>query len=357
MENRLPLCKEQLKKIDVKFFLNELLEAIKYISIFETKIQDSRLEQIVYLPKLEIGEVISSLKIEGIHTKIENYYQEQLFSDGSNLDYQEMNNHMIALQKGTWLSMVYGFTNDVIKEIHKILFSNVNSIKQGILIGDYKRVNNYIGRDNIKIYTPPTFEETQMYMDDLIAFMNDNSIDVHPLIKCAIIHAQFESIHPFEDGNGRIGRLLIPIYLCKSSLLDAPLFYISEAIEKDKYLYYNSLTQTRGGNYNEWIKYFLKKCIIQSQKHIELMDKIDKLYAKTTQEIEKITNSVVFPKLVKSIFINPIISSKKMADNLKVSISQANRYLRCLEEAKILYKDDKKRNIIYYFGELLDMIS
>lgn len=356
METRLPFCKEQVKKVESSKFLKELLEAVKYLSIFETKIEDSRLEDVIYLPKLEMTEIMSSLKIEGTHTKIEDYYQGQLFPEEVNLEMTELKNHNIALKNGTRMARIEGFTNENIQEIHKLLFSESKNIKAGISIGKYKKVNNYIGRDNIRIYEPPKVEETLEYMNDLISFMNDSSIELHPLIKCAIIHAQFESIHPFEDGNGRIGRLLIPIYICQSGLLSAPLFYISESIEKDKYLYYNLLTETRVGDYNAWIKYFLQKCTIQAKKHIELMKNIDMLYKTTSENIARITNSVLTPKLVKSIFMNPIITSKKMSENLNVSITQANRYLRSLEEAKILYKNDRKRGISYYFGELLNLI-
>ncbi len=236
------------------------------------------------------------------------------------------------------------------------MFSNAKNIKAGITIGDYKKVNNYIARNNIRVFNPPKVEETQTYMDDLINFINDDNSTVHPLIKCAVIHAQFESIHPFEDGNGRIGRILIPIYLCYSGLIKAPLFYISEAIDDDKYLYYNTLTETRTGNYNLWIKYFLQKCTIQAKKHIKFIQNIDELYKKITQQVEKITNSVLTPKLVRVIFENPIITSKKMAASLDLSITQANRYLRVLEEEKILYANDRKRNISYFFGELLSLI-
>ncbi|HCS25798.1 MAG TPA: hypothetical protein DIU44_07780 [Acholeplasmatales bacterium] len=356
MNDVLPFCNEQLKKISSEEFLPELLETVRYISIFETKIEDSRLEKCVYLPKMEISEIVSSLRIEGTHTKIEDYYQGELFPEEKSVELTEFKNYTSALKKGTRLVKYEGFTNEVIKDIHKMMFSNVKNIKAGITIGDYKKVNNYIARDNIRVYSPPKVEETQEYMNDLMNFINDDSPIIHPLVKCAVIHAQFESIHPFEDGNGRIGRILIPIYLCYAGLIGAPLFYISEAIDDDKYLYYNSLTETRTGNYNLWIKYFLQKCTIQAKKHIKFIQNIDELYKKITQQVEQITNSVLTPKLVRVIFENPIITSKKMAESLNLSITQANRYLRALEEEKILYTNERKRNISYYFTELLSLI-
>ena len=96
-------------------------------------------------------------------------------------------------------------------------------------------------------------------MDELIEFMNDFEDGIHPLIKAAIIHSQFESIHPYSDGNGRVGRLLVSLYLYKAKVINFPFFYISEAISVDKGIYYNMLTNSREDNYNEWVKYFLKK--------------------------------------------------------------------------------------------------
>ena len=359
MENNdLPLCKEQLKKIDVSIFINELLDAVKYLSIFETKLLDTKLPDFIFLPKLELNEIVSSLKIEGTSTKIEDYYENQLLPiDQRSLETTELYNYINALDKGMRIVKIDGFTHENIKEFHKMLFCESKNIKKRITIGDYKKVNNYIGNDNKKSYIPPTFDKTLIYMDDLIDFMNDTDQTFHPLIKCAVMHAQFESIHPFEDGNGRLGRFLVPIYLCSTKLLRGPLFYISEAIEKDKFLYYRCLDETRNGDYNLWIKYFLQKCSIQSKKHIEFMNKIDSLYQKTTDNISNITNSVITPKIVNTIFKDPIISSKMMAESLSISLTQANRYLKCLEENKILYRNDKKRNVTYYFAELLSLID
>ena len=357
MEIKLPSCEEQVKKIKLESFISELLDAVKYLSIYETKIKESRVEKIIFLPSLELQEVVSSLKIEGTHTKIEDYFEEQLIDEQGDDSIKELTNYREALNKGCRLAIFEGFNHEYFYNIHQLLFKNSKSIKRNSTIGAYKKKNNYIGHDNVHVYDPPASCETEKYMQDLIDFINKEDINLHPLIKCAIIHAQFESIHPFEDGNGRMGRLLIPIYLCQSKLLDAPLFYISEAIEKDKYQYYNSLTETRDGDYNVWIKYFLNKCIIQSKKHIEYMDLINKLYEKTTKKIEEITNSVVSRRLVDSIFTRPITSSRVMAKDLGVSVSQAKRYLVSLGKAKILFSNDKKRNVTYYFGELLQIVS
>jgi len=96
-------------------------------------------------------------------------------------------------------------------------------------------------------------------MTELIDFMNDTADNLNPLIKAAIIHSQFESVHPFSDGNGRVGRLLVSLYFFKAAVINFPFFYLSETISLDKAVYYNMLTDSRNNNYNNWIKYFQKK--------------------------------------------------------------------------------------------------
>lgn len=106
------------------------------------------------------------------------------------------------------------------------------------------------------VFIPPSYTETKKYMDELIDYMNDVNDGINPLVKAAIIHSQFESIHPFEDGNGRVGRLLISLHLYKARVINFPFFYMSEAISQDKRIYYNMLTASRENSYDEWIRFF-----------------------------------------------------------------------------------------------------
>ena len=112
-------------------------------------------------------------------------------------------------------------------------------------------------------------------MDELIDFMNDTKIDINPLIKTAIIHSQFQSIITIDDGNGRVGRLLISLCLYKFNVIKVPFFYVSEAISQNKIIYYNKLTDSRKNDYTEWIKFFLKMCTVQAEKHIKYIDSLD----------------------------------------------------------------------------------
>lgn len=347
----------ELEKLSITNFSKELIDAITNLSIYETKIKDMRLDGFVYLPRLNIIEALSSMQIEGTKTTMEEVISSEIFPDVKNPDIQEIRNHNSALKRGAIVVKVDGFSEENIKRLHYDLMQGIKNKNKNAAIGEYKTNNNCIRNSSgVIVYNAPDKNETKKYMDDLINFMNKGEIIYHPLVNAAIIHAQFESIHPFDDGNGRLGRLLIPLYLYSKNVIDAPLFYVSEAIGKDKYRYYTTLQETRDGDYNEWIKYFLEKCAIQAKKHIEFLDNINKLYDKMENSINKIFNSGKNIEILKALFRYPIINSVKLAETINVSLVQAGRFLKELERQKVLFSDGKKRNTSYQFGELLGYI-
>lgn len=356
MGKELELIEYQLDKIDINYFLSELMEAIKYLAVYETKISDCRIEDGIFLPRLQQKEALSSLKIEGTQTTMNDIIADEIVPNEKNADLIEIKNHSTAIMKASEAVKFSGFSNDLIKEIHKTLLTKVRKKNKSIILGEYKRKDNFIVNSvGTKIFTPPSYTETNKYMDDLLKFMNDKTISLHPLIRSAIVHAQFESIHPFEDGNGRVGRLLITVFLYYHQVINAPLFYISEALQEDKISYYNYLTKSRDGHYNEWIKYFLSKCTVQAKKHINYIDSINHLYSETDKIVSKIikTNS---KNVLKVLFDYPLLTAKVLSKEIDISMQQAKRYLKLLENEKILIADDKQRNTTYYFIELINLI-
>ena len=193
-------------------------------------------------------------------------------------------------------------------------------------------------------------------MNDLLDFIINDS-NYNDLVKAALFHSQFESIHPFDDGNGRVGRILIPIYLFYKEKINAPLFYISEAFNEDKVRYYKMLTESRTGDINLWIKYFLDKCSKQANKHIDFVNNVNALYDKTIDSVQKNLNTSMVNKIVDAIFEFPQISAKKLSEKIGVSMTQSIRYLNTLVESKILETDEQKRNKSYYLYELIELLS
>ncbi|MGN0170914.1 MAG: Fic family protein [Lachnospiraceae bacterium] len=353
----LQFIKERLNDYDVSYFVNELFEASKELGRLEAKIDSYRFNSIL-VPMLHKKEAISSMYIEGTQTTISDVFENEV-SPKSNPDKttQEVENHSRTLVYGADFLRTEDFSNAFIQKLHELMLTGIINKSKEETLGRYKTKKNFIVNSvGTVVFEPPSEKETKKYMDELITFMNDMNDGINPLIKAAIIHSQFESIHPFEDGNGRVGRLLVSLYLFKSKVINVPFFYISEAISQDKAVYYNKLTDTRRNNYNEWIKFFLQKIIVQTSKHIKYIDTLNQLYEKTKKIVQESTKSAKCDDIVECLFTHPVLTSSYLSKRLDVSIGQAKRYLNILEEKQVLMKNDRQRNQMFYFVELLDMV-
>lgn len=341
---------------DIGTFVNELVTASKYLGILESKIDSYQFNGIL-IPMLQKKEAISSMYIEGTQTTITDVLKNEISPQPSDEKMRiEVRNHIRTLIFGADHLRTGKFTHTFIKQIHEHMMKGIVSPGLEKTLGKYKINDNQIKSSTGKVvYTPPAASETKKYMDELISFMNNSDDGLNPLIKAAMIHSQFESIHPFSDGNGRIGRLLISLYFYKAKVINFPFFYISEAINMDKTVYYNMLTDSRSNSLDEWIKYFLHKVAIQTQKHIGYIDALDSLYTKTKDTVKECINSPKFDEIIECLFTHPVLNAKLLEDELAVSRGQVIRYLNALEEKRILLCDDRKRGKTYFFAELLDL--
>lgn len=346
--------KERVGEYDANKFIDEIVTASKLLGLLEAKISSYQFNSII-IPMLHKKEAISSMYIEGTQTTITDVLENEVKASNTNRKIMmEVNNHTKTLIYGADYLRVDGFSNTFIKKIHELMLDGIIAKSKEESLGKYKEKDNFIVNSIGRVvFQPPSHIETQKFMDELVAYMNDSSDGVNPLIKAAIAHAQFESIHPFEDGNGRVGRLMVSLYLFKAKVINFPFFYISEAISQDKAVYYNQLTGTRTGDYNNWIKYFLQKIIIQAQNHIKYIDELNDLYVKTKNDLMEIINSPKYDNILECLFTQPVLTAKYLAEKLDVSAGQANRYLAAMEEKHILLGDDKKRNRRFYFAELI----
>ncbi len=207
------------------------------------------------------------------------------------------------------------------------------------------------------IYTPPQHaDEVQSLMNNLEKFINDDTIsDIDPLIKMAIIHHQFESIHPFYDGNGRVGRIINVLYLCLKGLLDLPILYLSRFIIENKHDYYILLQEVRDkNNWQEWIAFMLKGVIRTSQESIFLIKEILKLMLSLKNTIREKHPKIYSQDLINSICKYPYTKIDFMAKDLKIHRQTAANYLNILSEEKILIKYTIGRSNYYLNQKLID---
>ena len=352
----LEYIKNRINDFDVRSFINELADASKSLGILEAKIDSYQFNSIL-IPMLQKKEAVSSMYIEGTQTTITDVLKSeinpQLDDDKLRI---EVNNHVRALSYGADHLRTGKFTHSFMKKLHEYMMTGILSPGLEKTLGKYKQKDNQIkSSTGAIVYNPPSASETKKYMDELISFMNNEAVGLNPLIKSAIIHSQFESIHPFSDGNGRIGRILVSLYLYKAKVINFPFFYISEAINMDKAVYYRMLTDSRTNSLDEWIKYFLHKVSIQTTKHIGYIDALNSLYTKTKILVKDCINSPKYDEIIECLFTRPVLNARMLEDQLAVSHGQAVRYLNTLEEKHVLLGDDRKRGKTFFFAELIDL--
>ncbi len=352
----LKFLKERANDYNVSYFINDLADASKNLGILEAKISTYQFNSIL-VPMLHKKEAISSMYIEGTQTTISDVLRNDVNpkNDFDKIKI-EVDNHTRTLIFGSRYLDTDNFSHSFIQKIHYCMLNGI--IQEGYedTLGKYKVKDNHIQNSLGRVvFIPPSHKETKKYMDELIDFMNDIDDGINPLIKAAMIHSQFESIHPFSDGNGRVGRLLVSLYLYKAKVINFPFFYISEAISEDKSIYYNMLTDSRISNYNKWIMYFLRKIIIQAKKHIGYIDSLNRLYIKTKRTVKENINSPKFDVIIDCLFTHPILNASFLEDKLNISRGQAIRYLNILEAEHILLGDDRKRGRTFCFDELLTL--
>ena len=212
--------------------------------------------------------------IEGTQTTITDVLKSEINSQPNDEKiHLEVRNHIRTLILGADHLRTGKFTHSFMKQINEYMMTGIIAPDLEKTLGKYKLKDNQIkSSTGTIVYIPPAASETKKYMDELLSFMNSSEDGINPLIKAAMIHSQFESIHPFSDGNGRIGRVLINLYLYKAQVINFPFFYISEAINMDKAVYYRMLTDSRINSLDEWIKCFLRKVSVQTIKHIGYID-------------------------------------------------------------------------------------
>jgi len=277
-------------------------------------------------------------------------------------DVIEVVNYVKAIQYGLTRMKEFPLSLRLIKEIHAILLEGGRgSLKNP---GEFRTSQNWIGPPGCTLSTatfvPPTVPEMQIALGDLeLFFYNEKYIPA--LIKIALIHAQFETIHPFLDGNGRMGRLLITFWLCHQQILSEPLLYLSYYFKQNRIEYYDRLMEVRKkGNWEGWIKFFLKGVAEVSDESIGAAKQIIQLKDVNSKILYvKNNNNSNYQRLLDALFYSPIISKNQVAKILDVSYPTASSVVDDFCELNIL-KDDtptQTRNKRYIFVDYLNILE
>lgn len=364
--------------IDINKIINKLINANTKIAVYNEKLKNSKIRSELLMDLLSLKEAMESTKIEGTQVTMDEMFEYKADEKHPTNDIIEVINYYTALKIGEDLLRTLPISSRFIKKLHEILMSgNVRGGNKSP--GNFRTTQNYIGPKGCTIETasfvPPEPQLVDEYMSNLEKYINEYD-DINDLIKLAIIHSQFETIHPFLDGNGRIGRILIPLYLFDKKILRNANFFVSESLEKDKFKYYQLLNNTRvvitdeednkeqylkdmqtaKNNFTEWVEFFLESCIKQCDKDLEKIDAIESLYEKIYDKAKELIRTPGILQVIDLIFEYPIFTTKLIRDKIKIAPATLNGYLAKLVEAKVIYSDGKNRNRKYFFYDLLNII-
>jgi len=308
-----------------------------------------------------VKEATTSNRIEGTRTNMEEaLVEEEDIHPEKKDDWAEVQNYIKAINASIKELERLPLSNRLIKMTHKIILSGVRGKYK--VPGEFRNSQNWIGATlKDAVFVPPHHNEVMELMSDLEKFLNNEEQYIPHLIKIAIAHYQFETIHPFLDGNGRLGRLLITLYLVSNQLLTKPSLYLSAFFEKNKGYYYDNLmTVRRNSDLTQWIKFFLVGIIETSKESIQVFKDILRL--KEDIEVNKLSKlgskTEKAQLLLKQLYRQPIVDAKKVAEVVGVSASTANRLIKDFVALNILSEQtDFKRNRKFIFRAYVDIFK
>ncbi len=344
--------------IDQTYFFEELIDATTKLEVYKEKIKDSKLDSSWFMPTLQQKEALASSQLEGTQATLDGVLINQVTPNNKDKNLNEVTNYYLATVQGYETLKKHDFSDEFFFEIHKSLMQG--NVRKPSLIGEYRKEQNYIGKydkTHAITFIPPAPDNVPKLMNNLISYINKPSDKFRPLVRTAIIHAQFETIHPFMDGNGRVGRILIPMYLFAQKQIELPCFFISEALERDKLKYYTLLNNTRtSGDWNEWIKFFLTTVTKQCEKYIQIITEINELYSKHMEIACNMARSSNMVDIINALYQYPVANAKQIVALTQIPTTSVNRYLNQLVENKILFTDNKRRNRTFFYYDLLEIL-
>ncbi len=304
-------------------------------------------------------EAVDSNKIEGTKTEIDDLFvNENLFVGEKRNEVEEVKNYIKALNYGIKRLSDLPISTRFIKEIHQVLMDGVRGKNKQP--GDFRQSQNWIGGVTIEDahFVPPAHHHIFELMSDLEKFLHYN--DSPDLIKAGLVHFQFETIHPFLDGNGRVGRLLIILFLVEKKILSKPVFYISEFFEKNRSLYYQNLDIARDDfGLEKWIKFFLVGVYETADKNLKTLQKIMHLKSESENKILNLGRKSKNAKIILDyLFTTPIININTVVDLTKTSKTASGDLVKDLIKIGILKEiNDVKRNRLFSFEEYVNLFE
>ena len=318
-----------------------------------------------YVPNIDLfismhilKEATQSSKIEGTQTNMEEALLEKEDIPVDKRDeWQEVQNYVAAMNHAVQLLATLPLSSRLMRETHQVLLQGVRGEHKQP--GEFRNSQNWIGGSNINnaVFVPPVHTSIGELMSDIEKFIHNDAVFVPELLKIAIVHYQFETIHPFLDGNGRAGRLLITLYLVGVHLLKRPILYLSDYFERNRNQYYSSLMQVREKNdIEQWLKFFLRGVIEISEQSIATLSEVMQLQKDVDEKIQTLKSKTHNAKIVVNhLYQHPMADATKIASFTGLSNPSAYKLIADLERLGILTETTGgKRGKNYVFQSYLN---
>lgn len=321
----------------------------------------------VMLSTLALNEAVKSLRLEGTVTEPAEVYAresgESYIAKEKYNDLQEVINYRHAMIDAKTTVEIYPISLHLIRSLHKRLMMNVRGGDKNP--GEFRTTQNWIGPKGCPIekatYVPPSPVRLDDHLANFESLSQIENESLDPIIHAALVHAQFELIHPFDDGNGRIGRLLIPLLLHKRGMLSSPSLYMSDYFDAHEDQYKASLGAISAhDDWAGWTRFFLTAVRIQAEDNCERIDKLTDLYDDMKNRISAATHSQHAIKILDAIFNTPIFTSTQFIDSTGLKRATANYLLTRLKDSKILAvfrQGAGRRATLHIAGEIMDLIA
>ncbi len=352
-----PLPPDPKLKIDDEM-MTLLVEANRHLAQLDTAsrlVPNADLFVSMYVRK----EALISSQIEGTQCTLDDVLDPEIDMN-SNADVSDVINYVKAAQFTLQRNKNLPICNRLLREAHAILMQYVRGQEKNP--GEFRHSQNWIGPANCTLkearYIPPNVEDMQDALADLEKYINENS-QYDPLIRAGLIHYQFETIHPFLDGNGRIGRLLILLYLMEQKLLSKPVIYVSCFLKKNQIEYYDRMSEVRrNGNYEQWVQFFLEAVSAAALDAVESIEKLSALHDKNVAILPQSNRSKNNVRLVFGYLEQfPIIDIGHTANALNVSYNTVSSAMKKLIDLGIVKETtNAARNRVFAYEEYLKIL-